>query len=148
MLQSDKIFIKWDEFHQDVKDLCAKIKATKIPFNKLVAVSRGGLMPAGVMAYELGIRNITTINIATYVGAEHLKLDEIYCPETVGKVDEHTLIVDDLADSGQTFKVMRRNFPQGKFVTIYAKPVGKAEVDIYARDLEDKWVIFPWDIDE
>ncbi|MBQ9235742.1 MAG: xanthine phosphoribosyltransferase [Alphaproteobacteria bacterium] len=144
MLQSDKIFISWDEFHQDVKDLCVKIKASG-EYNKIVAISRGGLLPAGIVAYELGIRNCAVINIATYVGAEHLKLDEIDHPEQVGGVDEHTLIVDDLSDKGQTFRVMRRAFPRGKYVTIYAKPVGKSEVDIFARELEDKWVVFPWD---
>ena len=147
MLQSDKIFIKWDDFHQDTKDLCAKIKATG-QYNKIIAVTRGGLIPAGIIAYELGIRNCSVINFATYIGAEHLKINEIAHPELVGKVDEHTLIVDDLSDSGQTAKIMRRSFPQGKFVTVYAKPVGKAEVDIYARELEDKWVVFPWDINE
>ncbi len=147
MLQADKIFIKWDEFHQDVKDLCVKIKASG-EYNKVVAVARGGLVTAGIIAYELGIRNCSVVNIATYVGSEHLKLDEIDHPELVGKVDEHTLVIDDLSDSGQTIKVMRRAFPKGKFVTVYAKPVGKSEVDIYARDLDDKWVVFPWDADE
>lgn len=147
MLQSNKIFIKWDDFHQDVKDLCAKIKASG-EYNKIVAISRGGLLPAGIIAYELGIRQCTVINIATYVGAEHLKLDEINHPESVGKVDDKTLIVDDLADQGQTFRVMRRAFPHGKYVTVYAKPVGKKEVDIFARELEDKWVVFPWDVEE
>ena len=147
MLQSDKIFIKWDDLHKDTKDLCAKIKASG-EYNKIVAVSRGGLIPAGIIAYELGIRKCNVVNIATYVGTEHIKLDEIDNPEIVGKVDEHTLIVDDLSDSGQTFRTIRRAFPSGKFVTPYVKPVGKKEADIYARELEDKWVVFPWDIDE
>lgn len=147
MLQPDKIFIKWDDFHNDVKELCAKIKQSG-KYNKIVAVSRGGLIPAGIIAYELGIRNCSVINIATYVGAEHLKLNELDHPESVGKVDEHTLIVDDLSDSGQTAKIIRRTFPKEQFVTVYAKPVGKSEVDIYARELEDKWVVFPWDVDE
>jgi xanthine phosphoribosyltransferase len=141
---SDKIYISWDEFHQDVKDLCQKIKQSGT-YDKLVAISRGGLLPAGIVAYELNIRQVSVINIATYVGATHLKLDEVDCPEFVGKVDEKTLIVDDLSDSGQTLNVMRRQFPKGKFVTVYAKPKGKDEVDIYARDLPDAWVVFPWD---
>ena len=147
MIQTDKIFIKWDDFHQDVKNLCQKIKESG-NYNKIVVISRGGLVPAGIISYELGIRNCAVINIATYVGAEHLKLDEVDHPESVGKVDEKTLIVDDLADQGQTFRVMRRTFPQGKFVTVYAKPVGKKEADLYARELPDKWIVFPWDVEE
>lgn len=148
MLESDKIFIKWDEFHNDTKILCEKIKATNIKFNKIVAINRGGLIPAGIVAYELGIRNSAVINIATYVGSQHLKLDEVDSPENVGVVDNNTLIVDDLSDQGQTFRVMRRTFPLGKYVSVYAKPCGKKEVDICAKEIPDKWVIFPWDVDE
>ena len=144
---TDKIYINWQDFHQDVKDLCAKIKEEGKEYNKLVAISRGGFIPAGIISYELDIRQSAVINIATYVGSKHLKLDEVDCPDHVGLVDEKTLIIDDLADSGQTFKVMRREFPQGKYVTVYAKEKGKDEVDIYARDLPDKWVVFPWDVE-
>lgn len=147
MLQSNKIFIKWDDFHQDVKDLCSQIKASG-QYNKIVAIARGGLVPAGIIAYELGIRNTAVINIATYVGSEHLKLDEVDRQESVGIVDEHTLIIDDLADQGQTFRVMRRAFPKGKFVTVYVKPTGKKEADLYARELPDQWIVFPWDVEE
>ncbi len=142
----DKIFLKWDDFHHDVKMLCKKIQKSG-SYNKIVAISRGGFIPAGIVSYELGIRNMSVINIATYIGSEHLKLDEVDHPEFVGKIDEKTLIVDDLSDSGQTFRVMRRQFPQGKYVTVYAKPKGRPEVDIFAKELPDKWVVFPWDID-
>lgn len=142
---SEKVYINWSDFHQDVKNLCAKIKQSG-EYDKIVAISRGGLVPAGIIAYELNIRNTSVINIATYVGAEHLKLDEVDRPEAVGKVDEKTLIVDDLADSGQTFRVMRRQFPTGRYVTVYAKEKGKKEVDLYARDVPDEWIVFPWDI--
>ena len=142
----DKIYLSWEQFHQDVKDLCDKIRKSG-QFDKIVAISRGGLVPAGIVAYELNIRNLSVINIATYVCASHLKLDEVDMPEFVGKVDDKTLIVDDLSDSGQTFRVMRRQFPVGKFVTVYAKPKGKDEVDIYAKAIPDQWVVFPWDVE-
>lgn len=133
---TDKVRLNWEEFHQDVKNLCSQIKQSG-KYDKIVAISRGGLIPAGVIAYELNIRNSSVINIATYVGSSHLKLDEVDCPEHVGKVDEKTLIIDDLADSGQTFRVMRRQFPQGKYVTVYAKEKGKEEVDLFARELPE-----------
>lgn len=144
---ADKIYIKWDDFHQDVKALCGKIKQSG-DYNKIVAISRGGLLPAGIVAYEMNIRQMAVINIATYVGAEHLKLDEVDQPDHVGVVDEKTLIVDDLSDSGQTCRVMRRQFPAGKYVTVYAKPRGKEEVDLFGREIPDEWVVFPWDVEE
>lgn len=142
----DKIYISWDDFHKDVKNLCKKLKDTGQDFNKIVAISRGGLIPAGIIAYEMEIRSSAVINISTYVGSKHLKLDEIDNPQSVGKVDEKTLIVDDLSESGQTFEVMRRNFPSGKFVTVYAKEKGVKQADIYERQVPEKCLVFPWDI--
>ena len=142
----DKIYISWEEFHQDVKNLCKKIKDSGQEFNKIVAISRGGFIPAGIVAYELGIRNSAVINISTYVGSKHLKLNEVDHPDSVGKVDEKTLIIDDISDSGQTFEVMRRTFPNGKYVTVYAKERGASQADIFERKFPEKWLVFPWDI--
>ena len=142
---TDKIYISWEEFHQDVKSVCEKIKNSGT-YNKIVAISRGGLLPAGIIAYELDIRNFHAINIATYIGDEHRELDHLDNLDDVGEINSQTLIVDDLADSGQTFRLLRQEFPKARFVSIYSKPAGLKEVDIYARELPDQWVVFPWDI--
>ncbi|MGN0913459.1 MAG: xanthine phosphoribosyltransferase, partial [Alphaproteobacteria bacterium] len=60
-----KLYIKWDEFHNHAKELCEKIKQSG-EYNKIVAISRGGLIPAGILAYELDIRNSQAINISSY----------------------------------------------------------------------------------
>lgn len=142
---TDKIYISWEEFHQDVKSVCEKIKNSGT-YNKIVAISRGGLLPAGIIAYELDIRNCHAINIATYIGDEHRELDHLDNLDDVGEINSQTLIVDDLADSGQTFRLLRQEFPKARFVSIYSKPAGLKEVDIYARELPDQWIVFPWDI--
>ena len=68
---------------------------------------------------------------------------EVVC--NVGEVDAATLIVDDLSDSGNTIRLLRRSFPDACYVTVYAKPAGQADVDIFARELPDRWLVFPWD---
>ena len=73
----DKIYINWNEFHQDVKNLCQKIKQTGKEYNKLVAISRGGFIPAGIIAYELNIKNTAVINISSYIGEKQIKLEKI-----------------------------------------------------------------------
>ena len=142
----DKIYISWTDFHQDVKNLCKKIQATGLDFNKIVAISRGGFIPAGIIAYELNIRNSAVINISTYVDDKHLELNKISNIRSVGDVDEKTLIIDDIADSGQTFKLMRQAFPKGKFVAVYTKQKGIVQTDIFERQVPEKWLVFPWDI--
>jgi len=142
---TDKIYIKWDEFHQDVKNLCKKIQKTK-KIDKIVAISRGGLLPAGIIAYEMDIRNCHSINIATYIGNKHKELDKLENLEDVGEVNENTLVIDDLSDSGQTFRLLRKVYPSACFATIYAKEKSLNEVDLYSRTLPDKWIVFPWDL--
>lgn len=140
----DKIYISWEEFHRHTKELAAAVKA-KGSFNKIVAISRGGLLPAGILAYELDIRNSQAINISSYDG-DHARSDgEIEISASAGAVDEHTLIVDDLSDTGRTFKLLRPLFPQACYVTVYAKPQGAEVVDIYAADIPNQWIVFPWD---
>ena len=71
----DKIYISWDEFHRDVRALCNKIREDG-RYDKIIAISRGGMLPAGIIAYELNIRQTAVVNIATYVGSKHLKIDK------------------------------------------------------------------------
>ena len=91
---TEKCYIDWNSFHQDVKLLAQKIKATG-GFNKIIAISRGGLLPAGILAYELDIRNSQAINISSYDNNERREDDKIELDCNVGEVDNHTLIVDD-----------------------------------------------------
>lgn len=141
---TDKIYIKWNEFHQDTINLCKKIKQNG-KYNKIVAISRGGLLPAGILAYELDIRNTQAINISSYDGEQQRSLDNVEICDNVGAVDENTLIVDDLSDTGTTFKLLRSRFPNARYVTVYAKPKGQSVVDIFAREMPDEWLVFPWD---
>lgn len=142
---TNKIYISWEEFHQHTKNLCQKLK-TQGQYNKIIAVSRGGLIPAGIIAYELDIRNNEAINFSSYDNDEQRKTEDIEFEAHVGDVDSQTLIVDDLADSGRTFEVLRQYYPKATFVTVYAKQKGASQVDIYAEDMPDEWIVFPWDI--
>ncbi len=140
-----KIFITWEEFHKHSKILCDKIKADG-EYNKIVAISRGGLIPAGILAYELNIRNSQAINISSYDEDKQRADQDIEVCSQVGVVDEKTLIVDDLSDTGKTFRILRNIYPNAKYVAVYAKPEGSKMVDIYAQNMPDDWIVFPWDL--
>lgn len=141
---AEKIYVSWDEFHKHAKELAEKIKQYR-SFNKIVAVSRGGLLPAGIIAYELDIRNVQTINMSSYDGEIQRTDSEIEIAADIGAVDGHTVIIDDLADTGKTFQLLHRLYPQAVMAAVYAKPQGSVFLDIYAQDIPDKWIVFPWD---
>lgn len=142
---TDKIYIKWDDFHQSVKKLCTRIKASG-EYDKIIAVSRGGLIPAGIVSYELDIRNTQAVNISSYDNNYDRREDkDIELNFNAADADEKTLIIDDLADSGRTFRILRQAYPKAKFVSVYTKEAGKNDVDIYAEKMPDEWIVFPWD---
>lgn len=144
---NEKYYISWADFHDDVKFLARKIKQSG-KFNKIVAISRGGLLPAGILAYELDIRNSQAINISSYDKNNTRRDDDkIEMDCNVGETDNQTLIVDDLSDTGRTFRLVRKLYPQARYVAVYSKPKGRDEVDICAKELPDKWIVFPWDVE-
>ena len=57
--------VSWDQFHRDARALAWRLSAAG-PFRAVVAVTRGGLVPAAVVARELGIRVVETVCVASY----------------------------------------------------------------------------------
>lgn len=144
-LQSNKMFyVSWEAFHRATKELAHRLLDGN--YNSIVAVTRGGLVPAAILARELNIRVVDSISIASY---QHEQQGELNILKHANLQDsERLLIVDDLVDTGETAKVLRQLFPKACFVTIYAKPQGKPLVDHYITDIEqDTWIQLPWDME-
>jgi xanthine phosphoribosyltransferase len=147
----DKAFpVSWDQFHRDCRALAWRLSAAG-PFGALVAITRGGLVPAAIVARELGIRTIETVCIASYHdydaqgGLEVLKgvSDALLTLPDGARV----LVVDDLVDTGQTARRVRDMLPGAHFATVYAKPLGRPLVDTYVTEVsQDTWIYFPWDM--
>ena len=121
---NEKIYITWDEFHQHVKVLAEKIKSSQNSIGRIVAVSRGGLIPAGILAYEFDVRTCDLINMSSYDGANKRQDNEIELSSNLPEQGADSLIIDDLADSGRTFRILREKYPFAKFACVYSKPNG------------------------
>ena len=120
------------------------------PFSAMVTITRGGLVPAAIVARELTIRVIETISIASY--HSELKQGELEIlkdmrPEFRENGGAGILVVDDLVDTGNTARVMRNLLPNAHFATVYAKPLGRPLVDTFITEVsQDTWIYFPWDL--
>lgn len=142
--------VSWDQFHRDCRALAWRLSAAG-PFDALVAITRGGLVPAAIVARELGIRTIETVCIASYHdydsqgGLQVLKgVSEAVL--ALGR-DAKVLVIDDLVDTGKTAKEVRDMLPHAHFATIYAKPLGRPLVDTFVTEVsQDTWIYFPWDM--
>jgi xanthine phosphoribosyltransferase len=149
--QPEKAFpVSWDQFHRDSRALVWRLAGAG-PFEAIVCVSRGGLVPATIVARELDIRLIETVCVASY---SHQTQGEIRVLKGVapsimalgGGEGRGVLIVDDLVDTGKTAKVVRDLLPKAHFATVYAKPMGRPLVDTYITEVsQDTWIYFPWD---
>jgi xanthine phosphoribosyltransferase len=142
---SPKTFpVSWEELHRNAKALAWRLTG-QTPWKGIVAVTRGGLVPAAVVARELELRLIDTLCISSYDEQKQGKLTVLKRVEGDG---EGWLIIDDLVDTGKTAKAVREMLPRAHFATIYAKPAGRPLVDTFVTEVsQDTWILFPWDIE-
>jgi xanthine phosphoribosyltransferase len=156
---AEKAFpVSWDQFHRDARALAWRLTDAG-PFEAIVAITRGGLVPAAIVARELNLRLIETVCVTSY-GTETLS----HGPETrqgelrvlkdvadsVSRIGsgqgDRVLIVDDLVDTGKTAQIVRALLPKAHFATVYAKPMGRPMVDTFITEVsQDTWIHFPWD---
>jgi xanthine phosphoribosyltransferase len=142
--------VSWDQFHRDARALVWRL-ASAGPFQAIVCVTRGGLVPAAIVARELNIRLIETVCVASYSHTTQgqLKVLKGVADNIVaigGGRGKGVLIVDDLVDTGKTAKVVREVLPEAHFATVYAKPMGRPMVDTFITEVsQDTWIFFPWD---
>jgi xanthine phosphoribosyltransferase len=136
--------VTWDQLHRDAKALAWRLHEMS-PWKGIVAITRGGLIPAAIIARELECRLIESICIVTY-DDERRGQPEVTKPAVAAGDGEGWLIIDDLVDTGTTAKVVRGLLPKAHFATVYAKAAGKPVVDTFITEVsQDTWILFPWD---
>jgi xanthine phosphoribosyltransferase len=136
--------VSWGELHRDSRALAWRMMEAG-PWKGIIAVTRGGLVPAAIVARELEIRLIDTFCVASYEGETQGKT-KVLKGVDLENGGEGWLIVDDLVDTGATFRVIREQLPNAHFATVYAKPKGRDTVDSFITEVsQDTWILFPWD---
>jgi xanthine phosphoribosyltransferase len=137
--------VSWDQLHRDSKALAWRL-VERGPFRGVVAITRGGLIPAAVVARELECRVIETVSVVTYDEEQRGEPRVVKGPAAAGD-GEGWLLIDDLVDTGTTARLVRAMLPRAHFATVYAKPAGRPIVDSYVTEVsQDTWILFPWDV--
>src|SRR4051812_48718183 len=147
-IQPQKPFpVSWDQFHRDARALAWRL-AEAGPFAAIVCITRGGLVPAAIIARELGIRVIETVCVTSY---DHVTQGELRLLKTVaadvaalgGGRGRGVLIVDDLVDTGATARLVRELLPEAHVAAVYAKSQGRPLVDTFITEVsQDTWIFF------
>jgi xanthine phosphoribosyltransferase len=138
--------ITWEQLHRDCRALAWRLADIR-PWEKIIAIARGGLIPAAIIARELNVRYMDTVCVSSYNLREQ---GELQILKQAGSFEdneaEEILLIDDLVDTGKTASLVRRMFPGAYFATVYAKPDGRPLVDSFITEVsQDTWILFPWD---
>lgn len=142
--QSEK-YVSWDEVQNLCRKLAVRIHTERPDLSRILAITRGGLFPAGILARELNIKLIETVGIESYNGMDQQN-DVVILKEFNQRFAENVLVVDDLADTGRTLKELKKALVKPVVATLFTKPQGCVDVDYYGEEVpQDTWVRFPWD---
>lgn len=147
MNRTENFFVSWEELHRDTRELSRQL----LPANQwkgAIAITRGGMVPAAIITRELNIRLLDTICIKTYDKQDMGEAEIIKTVDPRFGDGEGYLLIDDLVDTGTTARAVKALVPKARFVTVYAKPEGRAEVDDFIKEVpQDTWINFPWDME-
>ncbi|MDP9195174.1 MAG: xanthine phosphoribosyltransferase [Pseudomonadota bacterium] len=143
--------VSWQEMHRDARALAWRL-LEKGPWKGVIAVARGGLFPAGIVARELNLPVVETVCIYGYDDVKQVQHDP-RMEKPVGSFategqGEGWIVVDDLVDSGKTFEQLRKTMPKAHYAALYAKPEGSRQADSWVTEVsQDTWIFFPWEVD-
>ncbi len=141
-----EFFVSWEELHRATKEL-ARRQLPAEQWRGIIGVSRGGLVPATIVARELNIRVVDSVCVSSYDHTDQRDSVTLLKDVCATEDGEGFLVIDDLVDTGSTLRFLRERFPKAKFITVYAKPAGMNLVDDFVAELEQEtWIHFPWDM--
>jgi hypoxanthine phosphoribosyltransferase len=142
--------LSWDDLGVAARDLATQIVASGFRTDIVVAVARGGLLPAGALAYALGTKAAGTLNIEFYTDVEEtLPAPVVLEPmlDTAALRGKNLLVVDDVADSGRTLalvlELLTGHADAVRSAVLYTKPRTVVRPDYSWRET-DLWITFPW----
>lgn len=110
------MFISWDDINILVDELCSTIVISGAEIKSITGIERGGLIPAVMISHKLNIPYVTKIN-------------------------RHTLVVDDICDTGETLKKTVAGFT----ATLHYKKTAIFTPNFYSKEVGTEWIVYPWE---
>lgn len=149
-LPTDREVLGWAGFGVAVRELAEQVVTSGFVPDLVVAVARGGLIPGGAMSYAMGTKAVGTLNVEFYTGIDSRLPDPVVLPpllDTDALRGQRALIVDDVADTGETLALVQRlveeHCVEARTAVLYAKPHSVVS-PTYVWRRTDRWITFPW----
>ena len=135
------------EYTSFVIDLLSQRVASDYDF--IIGIGRGGLIPATLLAYKLN-KKILQFGISTYNDTVQSDSYFIYQDLKLSEIPGKYLVVDDICDTGNTFKIFKKIYGNTdhkfEYATLFAKDHSTHLVDYYGLSVtEGTWLDFQWE---
>ena len=147
--------VSWHAVARHTNRLADKIKQDQFIPEIVIAIARGGYVPARIICDRLDIYNLTSIRIAHYTGGSNkLEQARLSMPLSIDIRGMNVLLVDDVTDTGDTFKLAYEHVnsfaPHAiKTAVIHHKMVSCILPDYYATIVRKwRWIVYPWAVTE
>lgn len=146
----EREILTWSKFGEGSRELAEQVAGSGYRPDIILAIARGGLLPAGALGYALSVKNVFVISVEYYTGIGKTLDFPVMLPPQLNLVDikdQRVLIVDDVADTGATLKAVH-DFIAGhvaevRNAVIYEKSISIVKCE-YVWRRTDRWIDFPW----
>lgn len=149
-LPPDREVLDWSTFGAATRELAQAVVDSGFVPDVVVSVARGGLPAGGAIAYALGTKAVGTMNVEFYTGVGSTLVEPQVLPpllDTDAVRGLRALVVDDVADSGETLALVKRllegHCAEVRTAVLYAKSRSVIDPDHVWRRT-DRWITFPW----
>ncbi|MDO5076810.1 phosphoribosyltransferase [Corynebacterium sp.] len=147
---ADKEVLTWELFGTASRELAEQVARSGFRPDIIIAIARGGLIPAGALSYALGVKLNDTMNVEFYTDVHETLPDPILLEPLLDEnsiAGKRLLVVDDVADSGRTLalalELLTRQGAEVRSACLYAKSRSVATPDFVWKHT-DEWIVFPW----
>jgi len=142
--------LSWELFGQASRELAQQVADDGYRPDLILSIARGGLLPAGALSYALAVKNLHVMNVEFYTGVDQRLEMPVMLPPVPNSVDlagQKVLIADDVADTGETLKLVRDfcagHVAEARCAVIYEKSRSLVKCE-YVWRRTDRWIDFPW----
>ena len=145
--------LTWSDFGEGIRQLAQQIADSGYQPDVILAIARGGLIPAGSLGYALSVKNTYVMNVEYYTAIDERLEVPVFLPphlDLLGVEDKQFLVVDDVADTGHTLRMVqdfcRPKVAEVRSAVVYEKPRSVVAPD-YSWKQTERWIDFPWSAD-